>query len=141
MTDIEESSTSGPGPIPESDKWIDCQDARVRFYARSSAVVLVAVSGQVDAANAETVSHHIHRSVPIGRPVVVDISDVTFLSLEGVRLLRAFGDECAAAGIPWVLVISRAVTSLPAVLDPADGLPVAGSLGEGLGRLAADRIT
>jgi anti-anti-sigma factor len=71
--------------------------------------VVVALSGEIDASNADQVSDYIHRSVPDCPAVIVDVSDVGFLGVQGLRALMAMGEQCGRAGVAWAVVASQSI--------------------------------
>ncbi len=108
----------------------------MRAYPLSSAVVLIAVDGEIDASNADQFGCYI-RSFVSRRPLVVDMVDATFLSAAGIRQLFLLGDACAARGATWALTANSSITRMLRIVDPENALPLAGSMGEALRVIAA----
>ena len=94
-----------------TDSVIQCNGALVTTRLHGPRVV-VAVSGEIDSSNVEQVSGLMHRVVPRSRSVVLDLTDVGFLGVEGLRAIVGRGDECARGGIGWAVVASRIVRKL-----------------------------
>jgi len=109
------------------------QGARIRAHADSSVSVLV-VSGEIDAANAEELDENVHRYLGPGRALIVDMTYVDFLGLQGLRQLLGLDEHCRGVGAEWVLVVGHAVTRLLRVGDPDHVLPTAPSVTDALQR-------
>ncbi|MBV9088285.1 MAG: STAS domain-containing protein [Mycobacteriaceae bacterium] len=97
---------------------------------------MVEVSGEIDASNADLVTDYIHRSVPTGPALIVDITDVGFLGVQGVRALMGVGEECGRAGVAWALVASQSVIRLLRLMRRGELLPAVASLTEALQYIA-----
>jgi len=108
---------------------IDCQRARVTART-SDASTVVAVSGEIDACNAEPVGECLRGFVAPDRVLIVDLGGLGFLGVEGLTGLFRVGTECAAAGAQWALVTSHPVRRLLRVADPERTLPAVGSMME-----------
>jgi anti-anti-sigma factor len=113
------------------DAEIDCGAARLRPHARSLATV-VAISGEIDASNADVVSQHIRRFLSVGTALVLDLSDVECIGVKGLRALFALDDECARSGVEWALVANPSVRLVLGAADPDNVLPVVTSVPEAL---------
>jgi anti-anti-sigma factor len=103
----------------------------MRVYPLSSAVVLVAVNGEIDACNADQFGCYV-RSFISQRPLVVDMVDATFVSAAGIRQLILLGKACTARGATWALTANSSITRLLRIVDLDEVLPLAGSMGEAL---------
>ncbi len=103
----------------------------MRAYPLSSAVVLVAVNGEIDACNADQFGRYI-RSFISQRPLVVDMVDATFISAAGIRQLIRLGKACTARGATWALTTNSSITRMLRIVDCDKVLPLAGSMGEAL---------
>ncbi len=110
--------------------------ARARAYTRSRAMAVVALSGEIDECTAESAGLYVRGLVSAARPMVADLTDVTFLGTAGIRQLFLLNQECMEAGAIWALVANRRVSRLLRVLDRDNVLPLAASLGEALQSLA-----
>ncbi|MBV9089862.1 MAG: STAS domain-containing protein [Mycobacteriaceae bacterium] len=133
---------SNPTPIPTNFTVNpETRDAQLNFHrARLTAeefdwLTIVSVAGDIDAANAESVVAHIRGFITPGRPLILDLSDLDFLGVEGVRSLCALDDACADARVECGLVASRAVRRLLRVAGRDRRVPAATSLIEVLGRV------
>ena len=103
----------------------------MRAYPLSSAVVLVAVNGEIDACNADQFGRYI-RSFISQRPLVVDMVDATFISAAGIRQLISLGKACTAEGATWALTTNSSITRMLRIVDRDKAIPLAGSMGEAL---------
>lgn len=77
---------------------------RVDEVAGISVVVL---GGEVDALVAPEILERLPDLVGPGRPVVLDVGDVSFLDSAGVRLVDQFARSCAGEGVRWRVVAPR----------------------------------
>jgi anti-anti-sigma factor len=115
------------------DVMVECHGARVRAHARSRATVAV-VSGQIDACNADWLREMLRRCAVVSTALVLDMSGVDFLAVQGLNALLALDDECREAGVEWALIASPAVYRVVGVGGREDSLPVVSSLAEALQR-------
>jgi anti-anti-sigma regulatory factor len=109
-----------------------CEGARMRAYCRQLATV-VAVNGDVDAANIDRVSQYCRRFILAEKPFILDLSGVNSFATQGISLLDAVDEDCLATGVEWSLIASDAV--LQAVDGPAS-FPTANSVAEALHHFA-----
>lgn len=103
----------------------------MRAFPLSSAVVLVAVNGEIDACNADQFGCYI-RGFISQRPLVVDMVDATFVSAAGIRQLILLGKACTARGATWALATNSSLNRTLRIVDCDKVLPLAGSMGEAL---------
>jgi anti-anti-sigma factor len=96
---------------------------------------MISVSGEVDAGNTDHVSDYVVGFVHVDHPLVLDLSGVEFLSVEGLRAVIRFAEECSRAEREWALVSSHAVNLLLGLTD--HHLPAVGLVDVALQRLAA----
>lgn len=139
MTGVDHTNTSASAAEPDYGTSIDYDGARVRVFPHSQAMLLIAISGDIDASNAERVSGYVRRFVRASRPVVLDMTDVNVLPASGIRNLLLFGDERADAGGCWVLVTNHRLHRILRVTVGDDALPVETSLTAALQRLSPPR--
>jgi anti-anti-sigma factor len=121
--------------IDLSDGVIECRGAWLHRYTRDGVTVL-AIGGQIDACNADQIREHAHRYASASAALVVDMTQVEFFSVQGLRTLMSFGERCRKAGVEWVLVGSRSVHRLLGVADVDRALPIAQSTDAALQRFA-----
>jgi len=98
------------------DAQIHCYRARLTAEA-SNWVTVVSIAGDIDALNAEPVCEHIRAFVTAGRPLVLDLSEVDFLGVDGIRGLFDVGNACAERGVNWAVIASHAVRRLLRIAD------------------------
>jgi anti-anti-sigma factor len=107
-------------------------DARIAWWkvqTRKQAVVLT-VSGELDASNADRFDNSVRGLVCNGEPFVIDLDEVTFIGVQCFQALLRLDAACRAGGTPWALVTSPRIRPIFAVAG--DTLPVAASLAEAL---------
>lgn len=104
----------------------DYQGAHIWTHCRHSTTV-VAVAGNLDAANIGHVSDHIARFIDPDTPLVLDLTGVTGFTPESVSLLDTVQGLCAQAGVQWALVAGDTVTNR---LAAGADYPAAGSVAE-----------
>lgn len=83
----------------------------------SNWVTVVSIAGDIDALNAEPVCEHIRAFITAGRPLILDLSEVDFLGVDGIRGLFDLGKACAARGVDWAVIASHAVRRLLRIAD------------------------
>jgi len=108
----------------------DCAGARLYVYARSLATVL-RVDGEVDASNAERVTQEIRRFARLQSPLILDLSNLDFLGVDGFRALLAVNRERQEAGLHCSLVTGTATRLLMCIVK-GHGLAIVGSVPEAL---------
>jgi len=109
---------------------IDCVGAGLDVQARSLATVL-AIGGEIDAANADRVADAIRRFSQLKAPLILDLSRLKFLGVAGFRALITVADEHQQAELHSSLVGGAALRRLTRVF-PDHGLPIADSVPEAL---------
>lgn len=85
--------------------------AHVYVYARCLATV-VRVDGEVDAANAHDLTDAIRGFARLKTPVVLDVSRLRFVSVEGFRALLVLNDEFRKARVHCSVVTGTAMRPL-----------------------------
>ncbi|EUA00071.1 STAS domain protein [Mycobacterium kansasii 732] len=109
---------------------VDCAGARLCVYARSLATI-VRVDGEIDASNAERVAHEIRRFARAKAPLILELSHLDFLSVDGFRALLVLNDEHHKAGLHCSVIAGPAMRPLLRIVIN-HGLPVANSVAEAL---------
>jgi anti-anti-sigma factor len=88
-------------------------------------VVLITAEGEIDAANAEDFAAYVvGQTVDLDR-LVVDLSNIEFLGIQGFSALHAINVRVAATGARWAMCTGPAVARVLRICDPAGALPVA----------------
>lgn len=113
---------------------------RARLIAfDSSWVTVIAIGGEIDASNAGRVNTWLHQFVRADRSLVLDLSDLGFLGVQGLIALFGLGEACDGLGVEWALVTSYPVRRLLRVGDCEHRLPAVGSMVEVLQRFRTAR--
>jgi anti-anti-sigma regulatory factor len=108
----------------------DCAGARLYVYARSLATVL-RIDGEIDASNAELVTNGIRSLGRLQSPLILDLSCLNFLGVEGFRALLAVNRERHDAGLHCCVVAGPATRLLIHIVK-GHGLAIVGSVPEAL---------
>jgi anti-anti-sigma regulatory factor len=88
---------------------VDCDGAQLRAQCRQLAIV-VSISGCIEDGNVDGLIERMRHYVLSEKPLVLDLSEVRAFAADGLRLLEAIDELCAAAGDEWSLVASQSVT-------------------------------
>lgn len=105
----------------------DCGGAEVRAQCRHVATV-VTIAGVIDVENIEMVSEYTRRFMLMGKPVVLDLSDVKWFGAQAISLLYVIDEACCTAGVEWALIASDAVVEVLRVRNEEDAFPLADSM-------------
>ena len=116
---------------PSAASVVDCRGACLRARTEAGLTVL-AISGEIDAANVDDLRRHARRLVPDSGALIVDLADIGFIAVDGLRALMALDVECARAGTRWALIASHAVNRVLRVAGGDNLLPAVGSVTEAL---------
>ena len=106
-------------------------------------MILVAISGKIDAANADNLlgARRFRRYLRPGRALVLDLTEVSYLGVQGLCDLFDLDRQCDNAGVPWSVATSRSVRLMLRVGDCDHRLPTAGTVLEALQGLGFDHPT
>lgn len=102
--------------------------AHVFVNARCLATV-VRIDGEIDAANADDLTEAIRGFARLKTPVVLDLSRLCFVSVEGFRALLVVNDELRKARVHCGVVAGTALRPLLRIVHD-NGLATAGSVPE-----------
>lgn len=102
--------------------------AHLFVYARNLGTVL-RVDGEIDASNAKDLTAAIRNFARLKTPLVLDLSHLRFVSVEGFRSLLFLNDELRKARVYCSVVGGAAVRPLLRIVHD-NGLPIAGSVPE-----------
>jgi anti-anti-sigma factor len=108
----------------------DFNGAQLYVYARSLGTVL-RVDGEIDASNAKDLAQTIRRFARLKTPLILDLSHLDFLSLDGFRALLVLNHEHQQARVHCSVVAGTAMRPLLHIVND-HGLPVVGSVAEAL---------
>lgn len=110
---------------------IDCKTALLTAYT-DGRVTIIRIAGEIDAANVDDLTRQARSLVPAGNALILDLANVDFIGVDGLRALLAVNIECARCNSPWAMIASQAVTRLLRVGDRDVTLPAVGSPTEAL---------
>jgi anti-anti-sigma factor len=108
----------------------DFNGAQLYVYARSLGTVL-RVDGEIDASNANQFGQTIRRFARLKTPLILDLSHLDFLSLDGFRALLVLNHEHQQARVHCSVVAGAAMRPLLHIVND-HGLSVVGSVAEAL---------
>src|SRR5215469_10207609 len=108
----------------------DFNGARLYVYARSAGTVL-RLDGEIDSSNTNDVAQAIRRFARLKTPLILDLSHLDFLSIDGFRALLVLNNEHQQARVHCSVVAGNAMLPLLHIVN-AHGLPVVGSVAEAL---------
>jgi anti-anti-sigma factor len=94
---------------------------------RDAGRVRVRLRGELDLAGAPTVSDRLRRLRERGEPVLLDLDELTFIDMSGLRVLLAAAEEASRDG--WSLAVTRGSTQVRRLIGlvPLEGqLPLDG---------------
>lgn len=114
-------------PVTEYD------GAELRGQCRQLATV-VTISGRIDEKNIERVRQYAKRYVLVEKPFVLDLSEVTYFTSQGMSLLHCVDETCSTVGVEWCLVPSQSVTGMLRAFDGESAFPTAKSTPDALNR-------
>lgn len=109
---------------------LDCDGARIYVYVRGLGTAL-RIDGDIDAANVDRVGAEIRRLSRPHTPLILDLSQLGFLGVDGLRALLALNREQRAAGLHLSVVTGPALHLLTRIVKD-HGLPTVGSVAEAL---------
>ncbi|MCV7313972.1 STAS domain-containing protein [Mycolicibacillus parakoreensis] len=109
----------------------DYGDARLRVQSRQLATV-VTISGRIDETNIERIRQYAKRYVLAEKPFVLDLSDVTFFSSQGMSLLHCLEETCCTVGVEWCLIAGQPVKDMLRAFGGEAAFPTADSTPEAL---------
>lgn len=109
---------------------LEFNGAQIRAHSRHVATV-VTITGRIDSSNIDQLADRAKRFLFTDKPVIVDLSGVNSLAPQGVPVLTAFGEQCQAAGVEWVLIVSDAVADQLQAQN-VDDIPIVDSVAQAL---------
>jgi anti-anti-sigma factor len=84
----------------------------------------VTVCGEVDAANAKEFAVAVYEAIPAAaRSVVLDLTDLDFIAVDGIAALHAINAHLTRNGATWHVVPSRAASRVLDLCDPVGLIP------------------
>jgi anti-anti-sigma factor len=118
-------------PPHSGSTFFECRGARVRAKIDSGLTVM-SISGEIDASNADDVSHRASELASDCGALIVDLTDIDFIAHDGLYALVALNIQCARTGTTWALITSHAVNRLLRLGGHDKLLPAVGSATEAL---------
>lgn len=109
---------------------IDCGGAQIFVYVRSLATV-VRIDGEVDGSNAGRVGAEIRRFTKARTPLILDLSHLDFLGIDGFQELLSLNHRHHTAGLYCSVVIGVALRPLLRIVTD-HGLALVKSVPEAL---------
>ena len=108
----------------------------IRARELGDRTVLLAVTGDIDAATASGLFDDLEMQVQGYRQVVLDLSGVEFVGAAGYSLLHRLHVHCTRASIDWVVVTGIEAQRLLRVCDPDGIFPTAANIVSAVAALA-----
>jgi anti-anti-sigma factor len=116
------------------------ESGTARFTARwGRSGGVVAVHGEIDAANADAFADHLDRCATYCEWLVLDLTDLEFIGTAGFAALLRINTQCAKAKVYWALVPGVAASRTLQVCDPDHALPMSESVADALTTLQDPR--
>jgi anti-anti-sigma factor len=108
-----------------------------RFDTRwtMSSVAVVSAHGEIDGANASTLTDYALVKAERGRGLILDLSRLEFFGTEGFSALHRVSVGCARDGTRWVVVPGAAVSRLLRICDSHGSLPAVDTVDTALANL------
>lgn len=128
MTTIRSANSADPHDPTPCRYMAHFDRAHLFVHARSLGTVL-RVDGEIDASNAKDLTHAIRNFARLKTPLVLDLSHLSFVSVEGFRALLSLNDEFRKARVYCGVVGGAAVRPLLRIVHH-NGLSIAGSVPE-----------
>ena len=116
------------------------RNGRATFAVRrmSPTRMVVAVVGDLDAANARALGRFVENHIRFSKQLIIDLRAVDFAGCQAFTALYYISVHCARGDVDWIILGSHPVRRLLAICDPEGELPLAEDLLGGLARL--DRL-
>ena len=100
-----------------------------------SSVAIVSAHGEIDGANASTLTDYALVKAERCRGLILDLSRLEFFGTEGFSALHRVSVCCARVGTGWIVVPGAAVSRLLRICDPHGSLPAVDTVGAALANL------
>lgn len=112
------------------------QSVDLQVRELSQTMVLIAVSGEVDASTESDLLEGVIGNLRHYRQLVLDLAHVRFFGTAGYAVLHRLNSRCARSGIDWVLVEGPEVQRLLRFSDPDRIFPAASNIVSAVATLA-----
>lgn len=96
--------------------------------AIGTSIVLQAITGEIDAANATSVSDFAEANLNSAERLVLDLRGLTFFGTHGFSAVHRVNVICSRHGVRLALLVGVEVDRILRICDPGGGLPVARTL-------------
>lgn len=116
-------------PTPER---LECHTALFEINWPEKSTAVVAVNGELDAANGAQFVEFAMRNSEDTERLVIDLSGLTFFATAGFTALHNLNVHCVGGEIRWALVPSAAVVRLLRICDPDSALPICSDVTDAL---------
>ncbi len=101
------------------------QSRTAQFSAsRETSGTVIAVDGELDAANADELTGYVERGSRSSKRVILDLRGLEFIGTAGFSALHRINVVCSGAQVYWAMAPSPAVSRLLRICDPDGTLPV-----------------
>lgn len=100
-----------------AQSWQQCRTAQFSA-AWSASGTVIAVGGELDAANSDQLAVYVQRNARRARRVILDLRELDFIGTAGFSALHRINVVCSGAQLTWAMVPSPAVERLLRVCDP-----------------------
>ncbi len=116
-----------PG-TPPGHAWRSRERVRFSTTVVRSSIVLIAAEGEIDAANALTLSQYVEAGLESTSRLIVDLRGLDFFGMQGFSILHRINVMCSRYAVNWVVLAGSEVDRVLRICDPDGGLPVASAL-------------
>jgi anti-anti-sigma factor len=114
---------------PHGEAWASLPDGLhlCADYEFESMTVLTIV-GDIDAFNTDHLTRFVTATVKAGQALILDLSQVSFLAVAGLRALLQIGEACLLKGMPWTVITSEAVEMTLRATETEGEVPTTNSM-------------
>ncbi len=102
---------------------------------------VIAVSGEIDASNADFTATVLHGFAEWNGEVVIDLTELDFIGTQGLRLLVQLNERCQRENMALAVVPNRMLRRLMQLIDIGSDLPVAQSVDDAVLSVARDGVS
>jgi anti-anti-sigma factor len=96
------------------------------------AMVHIAAAGDIDAANALSLSRYVEAEMETASRLILDLRALEFFGIQGFSILHRINVMCSRHAVNWVVVPGDEVNRVLNICDPDGGLPVATTLDDAI---------
>jgi len=105
------------------------------FFASETlghSMVHVTVAGEIDAANALSLSRYVEAEMETASRLILDLRALEFFGTQGFSILHRINVMCSRHAVNWVVVPGDEVNRVLNICDPDGGLAVTPTLDEAI---------